>query len=70
MSALPVETLEVAEVSETNLGLSSRNAHVLHHRTPTKRSVSFHEFISTISLTKLQMLKQCCCRLHPCCTGQ
>ena len=69
MFALPVETLEVAKVSETNLGLCSRSAQVLHHRTPTKRSVSFHDFISTISPTKLHMFEQCC-RLHPCSTVQ
>ena len=43
MSAHPVETLEVAKVSKTKLGPSSRNAHVLQCRTPAKTSVSFRE---------------------------
>ena len=49
MSAHPVETLEVAKVSNTKLGPSSRSAQVLHCRTPTKRCGSFREHF--ISLT-------------------
>lgn len=43
MSAHPVETLEVAKVSNTKLKPSSRNAQVLQCRSPAKRFVSFCE---------------------------